>query len=245
LSDGTLVRRTPDGKLVYADDGMPVKVEEETERVVDSRRTGVTISYSPEFADLEANTTLLKNLARITGGTVYSEEPKALNNLAGSGELYRPAPEGTRALLPLWYWLVFLAAAGLLFDVGVRRISLEPAEVRHAAERAWSRMRKKQEGRATAEEDAFLQRLRQKKAVVGENLEREKAGRKFEPTGPVATPPPPGADEGVPAGPAVFSPQPPPPPPTAKLAEEPADDYLSKLRQAKKRAPHEKDKDES
>jgi uncharacterized membrane protein len=243
LADGTLVRRIPDGKLVYADDGTPVKVEEETERVVDSRRTGVTISYSPEFADLETNTTLLRNLARITGGNVYSEEPKALNNLAASGELYRRAPEGTRALLPLWYWLVFLAAALLLLDVGVRRISLEPAEVRYAAERTWARMRKKQEARATAEEDAFLQRLRQTKAVVGESLEREKAGRKFEPTGPVAGPPPPGADEGVPAGPSVFGPAPPPPPPTTK-PEEPADDYLSKLREAKKRAPHEKDKDE-
>jgi hypothetical protein len=41
----------------------------------------------------------------------------------------------------------------------------------------------------------------------------------------------------------VFSPAPPPPPPAAQ-PEEPADDYLSKLRQAKKRAPHEKDKDE-
>src|SRR5262249_16348509 len=149
-------RRTPDGKLVYADDGIPVKVEEETERVVDSRRTGVTISYSPEFADLETNTTLLKNLARITAGNVYSEEPKALKPVGASGEWSRPAPEGTRALLPLWYWLVFLAAAGLLLDVGVRRISLEPAEVREAAERAWSRMRKKQAAKATAEEDAFL-----------------------------------------------------------------------------------------
>jgi hypothetical protein len=168
-----------------------------------------------------------------------------LNAVAASGEPYRLAPEGTRALLPLWYWLVFLAGAGLLFDVGVRRISLEPHEVRQAAERTWSRMRKKQQTKASAEDDAFLARLRQKKAVVEETLEREKAGRKFEPTGPVVEAPPPGADEGVPAGPAVFSPKPPPPSPTEKQAEEPADDYFSKLRQAKKRAPHEKDKDES
>ena len=184
--------------------------------MVDSRRTGVTISYSPEFADLETNTGLLKTLARITGGEVYSEDPKALAELAASGRLYRNAPEGTRALLPLWYWLVFLAAAGLLFDVGVRRVSLEPAEVRRAAERTWARVRKRHEARATAEEDAFLARLKQKKAVVEETLEREKSGRKFEPTGPASEPPPPGADEGVPAGPAVFSPKPPPPPPAAK-----------------------------
>jgi hypothetical protein len=244
LADGTPVRRTPEGKLLYDDDGTPVKIEGEAERVVDSRRAGVTISYSPEFADLETNTALLKTLARITGGNVYSEEPKDLSKVAASGELYRPAPEGQRALLPLWYWLVFAVAAGLLVDVGVRRISLEPHEVRQAAERTWVRMRKKQQARATAEEDAFLSRLRQKKAVVGESLEREKATRKFESTGPVAEPPPPGADEGVPIGSSVFTPPPPPPPPTTKPAEEAADDYFSKLRQAKKRAPHDKDREE-
>jgi hypothetical protein len=57
-------------------------------------------------------------------------------------------------------------------------------------------------------------------------------------------PPPPGADEGVPSGPSVFTPKPPPPPPAAKPAEEQGEDYFSKLRQAKKRAPHDKDHDE-
>jgi von Willebrand factor type A domain len=241
LADGTQVRRGPDGKLLYADDGTPVVVEPEVERVVDSRRAGVSISYSPEFADLETNATLLKNLARITGGEVYSEDEKALKKLAESGELYRPAPEGARALLPLWYWLVFLVGVGLLVDVGVRRISLEPGEVRTAAARTWNRLRKRQQARAAAEEDAFLARLKQKKAVVEENLEREKAARKFEATGPVTEPPPPGADTGAPAPPPVFTPKPPAPPPAEKPAEE-ADDYFSKLRKAKKRAPHEQDK---
>jgi uncharacterized membrane protein len=246
LADGTLVRKTPDGKLVYADDGTPVKIEEETERVVDSRRSGVTISYSPEFADLESNVALLKTLARITGGNVYSEDAKPLKDLAASGELYRPAPEGARALLPLWYWLVLFVGVGLLFDVGVRRISLEPGEVRAAANRTWTRMRKKQVAKSAEEDDVFLARLKQKKAVVEESLEREKAGRKFETSGTVTEPPPPGADEGVDAGPAVFTPKPPPPPPpAAKPAEEQGNDYLSKLRKAKKRAPHEKDRDEN
>src|SRR5262249_9178496 len=153
----------PDGKLLYAEDGTPVVVEPEVERVVDSRRAGVTISYSPEFADLETNATLLKNLARLTGGEVYGEDKGTLKRLADSGDLYRPAPEGARALLPLWYWLVFLVGVGLLVDVGVRRISLEPGEVRIAASRTWNRLRKKQQARAAADEDAFLARLKQKK----------------------------------------------------------------------------------
>lgn len=243
LADGTLVRRGAGGTLLYADDGTPVKIEPEVERVVDSRRTGVTISYSPEFADLEPNTALLRSLARITGGEVHSEA--RLDELAASGQLYRPAPQGTRALSPLWYWLVFVAAVGLLIDVGVRRISLEPHEVRQAADRTWARLRKTQVATAAGDDDAFLARLRQKKAVVEESLERERAGRKFEATGPPTEPPPPGADDGdVGGAPAFRPPPPPPPPPTARSAEEPADDFFSKLRKAKRRAPHERDREE-
>jgi hypothetical protein len=127
-------------------------------------------------------------------------------------------------------------------DVGVRRISLEPGEVRTAAVRTWNRLRKKQQARAAVEEDAFLARLKQKKAVVEENLEREKAARKFEAPGPVTEPPPPGADTGAPAPPPVFTPKLPAPPPAEKPAEA-ADDYFSKLRKAKKRAPHERDQE--
>ena len=55
----------------------------ETERVVDSRRAGVTISYSPEFADLETNTALLKTLARITASGRMRDLPnkRQLGNL--------------------------------------------------------------------------------------------------------------------------------------------------------------------
>ena len=80
--------------------------------------------------------------------------------------------------------------------------------------------------------------------MVEETLEREKAGRKFEPTGPVVEAPPPGADETVPTGPPVLGPKPPPTPAAPKPAEEDADDYLAKLRKAKKRAPHERDRED-
>src|SRR5262249_46837004 len=139
LADGAQGRRGAGGELVYAGDRTPGVGEPEVEGVVDSRRAGVTISYSPEFADLETNATLLKNLARITAGEVYGEDPKALKELAASGDLYRPAPEGARALLPLWYWLVFLVGVGLLADVGVRRISPETGELRTPAARPWER----------------------------------------------------------------------------------------------------------
>lgn len=241
LADGTPVKRGADGVLRYADDNKPVRVEEEAERVIDQRRSGVTISYSPEFADLESNSTLLKNLARITGGNIYPENDAELAKLAASGDLYRPAPEGTRALLPLWYWLVFAAAIGLLIDVGVRRISLEPGELRRTAQRYWAKARKVEAKAGTGKDDAFLARLKQKKAVVGESLEREKSARKFDPTGESKEPPPPGADDG-PTGPPVLLPKPPPTPaPTTAKPEDKGEDYFSKLRKAKQRAPHERE----
>lgn len=244
LADGTPVRKGPDGKLLYADDGTPVVLEQEAERTIDSRRAGMTISYSPEFADLETNSTLLKTLASITGGNVYKEDSKVFKEIAASGELFRPAPEGVRALLPLWYWLVFLVGVLLLLDVGVRRIALEPGEVRTAATRVWNRFRKEKTPLPASEsDDAFLARLRQKKTETGENLERDKATRKFD--GPAtgdAPPPPPGADDAPPPSAPAFKPKPPPTPaPAEKPPEAEPEDYMSKLRKAKKRAPHERD----
>src|SRR5205085_3548784 len=86
LADGTPVRKLPDGTVVYADDGKPVEVQDRVERVIDSRRGGVTLSYSPEFADLESNTALMRRLKSITGGEEWSEDPEALKRLAARGD---------------------------------------------------------------------------------------------------------------------------------------------------------------
>jgi uncharacterized membrane protein len=240
LADGTEVKRLQDGTLLYADDGKPVEIQERADKVVDSRRAGVTISYSPEFADLESNTALLRTLSRITGGNVYSEEPAELKRLAESGELFRPAPSGFRSLHALWYWLVFVAGLLLLFDVAVRRIAVEPAEVRHYSARLWARLRNRGDA-AAAEEDAFLGRLKQRKAQADENIERGKGARRFETTGaPPAASAPAGADAAEP--PRAPTKPPTAPPTTAKPQVE--EDYFSKLRRAKKRAPHEQKGDE-
>ena len=242
LADGTPVKKLADGKLAYADTGQPVEVEPEVERVVDSRRAGVTVSYSPEFADLETNATLLKTLARITGGNVYSEDAKALRDLAASGDIYRPAPETVRALLPLWYWLVFAACLLLLLDVANRRITIERHEAMTTAARWWARLRKKRAAKAAEGTDEFIARLRSKKVATAETLENEKASRKFE-AGPTPTAAPTGGADAMAdkPPPPAFTPPPLPPPP--KPAAEEEADYFSKLRAAKKRAPTDRDPD--
>jgi hypothetical protein len=247
LADGTPVNKRPDGSLEYADNKQPVVIEQEKERVVDSRRAGVTISYSPEFADLETNAGMLKTLATITGGNVYQEDSKIFREVAQTGELYRLAPEVVRSLLPLWYWLVFIGCVLLLVDVANRRITVEAAEVRMYAQRTWHKLRSratKTSAQANTD-DEFITRLKTKKSATLETLENEKSTRKFEglagdsaPTG--------GADEleNKPAPP-KFEPKAPPPLPTTSPPEQPADtgDYFSKLRAAKKRAPTDRDGD--
>ncbi|QEL18266.1 VWA domain-containing protein [Limnoglobus roseus] len=212
-------------------------VGKNTGAMFDTARTGVTLPYSQEFADLDTNTALLKQLAEITGGRYYTDDPDQLQQLAKSSELFREAPKTSRAYQPFWYWLVFAAGVLLLLDVGVRRIAVEWLEVRAEAARFWSRLREK----PAAEASATLSQLQRRKLQVQEEIERERAARRFETTGTPPEPPPRGADE-IAAGP--TSPLPPAPPLRTEdrpKTDEPQD-MMSRLKKARDRADHKKDK---
>ncbi len=218
--------RGPDGSIILEKDGTPRM------KTFDAARAGVTVPYSPEFADLESNTPLLRRLAEMTGGTFHTEAEDDLRGLLASDELFRDAPTTVRALLPFWYWLVFAAGLLLLCDVAVRRIAIEWAEVRSASAKAWAGLRRQPE---VAEESAGLGRLLRRKAAVGEAIDRDRSARRFEPTGSPSEPAPAGADEyesAIPSGPA--------PPPAAPRAEdrpaEEEEDTFTKLRKARDRA---------
>jgi uncharacterized membrane protein len=240
LTDGTPVKKDADGNWFYEDDGKPVEVQDKQEKILDARRTGVTLAYSPEFGDLESNSALLEKLSEITGGKVYPEESGALQNLARSGELYRTVPSSLKSLQPLWFWLVFGAGILLFFDVAIRRISIEPSEVSSFANRFWSSLRSRKMV-ANTQGDQFLAQLRQRKEAVVESIEKEKAARRFEGTEGIAPVAPAGAEETPIAKPA-------PPPPVEAKPEPPVElekeDYFSKLQRAKRRAPLEKPKDD-
>src|SRR5438445_806339 len=96
-----------------------------SEKIVDGVRTGVTIPYSPEFADVETNLAVLRRIAEITGGKVYDETDAELKKLADSREVYRTTPVKERSFQPFWFWLVLVAGVGLFFDVAIRRIAVE------------------------------------------------------------------------------------------------------------------------
>jgi len=180
---------------------------------IDGRRVGVTVPYSPEFADLEPNPTLLQHLAEITGGKVYVEDDAELAKVARAGTVFRSATATTKALLPFWASLVLAAGVLLVCDVAVRRIALDPLAMYAVVVQRWRHLRTRF---AVEPESAGLgQLLRVKEAVAGV-IEENRTYRRDEP---------PPSDTPV---------SPPPPPPSPVPGAEPSDDYLSRLNKAKR-----------
>src|SRR5262249_10525261 len=144
----------------------------------DSVRAGVTVPYSPEFAEMESNGPLMEKLAQISGGQVIADSDKDMDAAASRATVYRrQGLPGSRNLHPIWDGLLVLAGIGLLFDVGVRRIALDTHEIAGRVQRLWQKLR----GRALAPAaPAFLERLKSRKAEVTQDLDRAHAARRFE-----------------------------------------------------------------
>jgi uncharacterized membrane protein len=206
-------------------DGKEVEVEES-----DSIRSGVTLPYSPEFADLESNTGLLRKLAEMTDGQEYEETKAALDEAVNNSEVFRKSSVTAQSPQPMWYWLVLLAGIGLFFDVAVRRIAVETAEATAAATKLWEKLR----GRADTATGSpqFLERLQNRKAqveeTIGRSARRFDAGDEPRPVTQVAT-----ADAATATRPIRPAAQ---PPASAKPGAAPADDAFARLMKAKKKA---------
>jgi Mg-chelatase subunit ChlD len=213
--------------------------EHEIEEGVDSVRAGVTLPYSPEFAELASNTPLLERLRELTGGRSYIEDETLLADTAKSGAVFRPAPERVKSLLPLWYWLVFLAAVLLLSDVTVRRLAIEPERIAERARYAWARLR----GLPVPEpmQGEVVDRLQMHRppsaaqARAAQRFEGEAVPSGSLPAGAEAAsaPPPPTPSGAHPAAPTLGAAPP----------EPEAGDYASRLLKAKKKALEERKKD--
>jgi uncharacterized membrane protein len=211
--------------------------DHEIEEAIDSVRSGVSLPYSPEFAETESNTALLERIRELTDGQHYEDNDESLAEAARSGEVFRRGPDRVKSLLPLWHWLLFVAGVLLFFDVAVRRIALDPGKVRETTSRAWARLR----GRSvTPQREEFFERLRSRKAVIGEGLARPEAARRFEAAEGTA-PAPAGADAPAPAAPSPSRPAPPPPAPAP--GAETQEDYAARLLKAKKKAMDERKKE--
>jgi uncharacterized membrane protein len=220
------------------------KVEE------DSVRSGVTVPYSPEFADMESNTALLERVRDITGGETIVEDllaraadPKDKDSASIqqklASQVFRSGLPQFRNLQPMWYWLVFLTGTLFFFDIAVRRIALEPAAVAAAAQRAWAGLRG--QALAAAKTPEFMDRLQNRKAQVSGSLELLHAARRFSVTEGTVTPRE-SAEAAAQAGPPERKRAAPPPPVGPENPEEAAD-YASRLLKAKQRVWEEREKE--
>src|SRR6202030_4279960 len=61
--------------------------------MVDNVRAGVTIPYSPEFAEVESNPGLLESMSKETGGKIYEDSAAALEKAAEKADVFRPVPQ--------------------------------------------------------------------------------------------------------------------------------------------------------
>jgi hypothetical protein len=205
--------KNKDGKEVDAEEG------------VDSVRAGVTLPYSPEFSELETNTSLLEKIREITGGKSYADDDADLTKAAAGGEVFRPASQVDKSKQPVWQWMLFLAAVLLFADVAVRRLSVDPEKAGAFAWRTWARVRGIP---LPPDKPEVLERLQNRKAQTAATL----AGRRFEATGNVGSPPAVADITGLAPTPGA---QPAAGQPDGPAPEAPAGDYGEALLRAKRR----------
>ncbi|HUT13677.1 MAG TPA: VWA domain-containing protein [Thermoguttaceae bacterium] len=155
----------------------------------DTIRTGVTVPYSDEFRDRQADDVLLGRLAEMV--------PKLDEEEGEAGEVIR-AEEDSPSIEPLlaidtfrhaglpkaissqdvWFYLVFLAGCLLFFDVFFRRVQVSFAWVPPLAGRLRDRILRRE---LQPVKDATLERLRSRKAEVAGRIEQLRSDARFEP----------------------------------------------------------------
>lgn len=92
---------------------------------------GWVMSYSAEYVQPEPNESLLARIADMTGGQSLAESPELA---------FVPSAEFRTAALPLWPWLLLLAAILLPVDIGIRRLIITRSDVQRWRE-WWERRR--------------------------------------------------------------------------------------------------------
>ena len=87
---------------------------------VSSSNTGVAVSYSPEYSDLESNAKLMENLAEVTGGK-FNPDIK---------DIAERKPAGVWHIQDVWKWLLITSIPLFFLDVAIRRITISKEQLR-------------------------------------------------------------------------------------------------------------------
>jgi len=87
---------------------------------VSTRNTGVAVSYSPEYSDLESNINLLQNLAEITDGK-FNPDP---------ADIAKHRIIVAKRLQDVWKWLLIVSIPLFFFDIALRRITISKEQIK-------------------------------------------------------------------------------------------------------------------
>jgi hypothetical protein len=201
--------------------------------------TGITVPYSAEYRERESNTGILKTLAayKPKGGKegVMIDKPLVKENvplLVQENDTFRPTLQKANSSQDIWP--LFLMVAGCLFlaDVFVRRVQVNFEWVIPATAWAWNRMLQREVVEAA---DERMDRLRNLKATVSNQLDERRAAARFEPQADVDTS---GRDPSEILGEAAAgggAEAPPPPRAGGPLPQAEQESYTERLLAAKKK----------
>ncbi|MCE9545349.1 MAG: VWA domain-containing protein [Planctomycetia bacterium] len=198
-------------------------------------RSGLSVPYSAEYRERQANLTLLGDLAALkpTGGVAGKfvdnlAQPQAPAQLL-AGDPFRRDLAPARSTQGIWHLLAFVTATLFLCDIGIRRIQFSFAWLPPLVAKARDRVLRR--GRVE-EATPTMARLQSLKAQVSDRIEQRRAAVRFEPT----SSPTDGAADNVIDGIETEAPKPAPKPKQGLTPQAEAEDnsYTNRLLKAKK-----------
>ena len=134
--------------------------------------TGLTVSYPPEYRDLESNRELLENVVLVAGGQEGAGAGRVIEwDQVASTDFFPHDQAPTLRLQDGWPILLLVALSVFLFDVGVRRIAIEPKDLTAWSARAWRWLWRRP---AEAALNETMERLRSRKAEVNHELKERR-----------------------------------------------------------------------
>ncbi|MGO9599340.1 MAG: glutamine amidotransferase [Isosphaeraceae bacterium] len=149
--------------------------------------TGISVPYSDEYRELRSNPTSLETMASLTDGQVVTWKTgpdgriDATRTAAGVDHFRRdPGLLNPRSFAALWPTLLWLAACLFLGDVAVRRIAPDVDRIKLVLLNQWRQLR----GQEITRSSDTLDKLKSRKAEIGQQLERSRLASRLEAPAP-------------------------------------------------------------
>jgi hypothetical protein len=212
--------------------------------------SGVSVPYSDEYRELRSNPATLENISSLTDGQsatwrYFPDGRVDLQRTIDSVDHFRRDATliNPRSFSDLWPNLLWLAVVLFLGDVAVRRVAPDVDRIRKGVADQWKKLR----GQEVAPPVDYMEKLKSRKAEVGEQLDRSRAATRFEAPPPSETnlPGEPLLQEDRPADvkrPSRSNPDAPGLAPEAKAAE--PESYTNRLLRAKQKVWEEREKNQ-